>query len=379
MELSQILQILVGLLVILAGVCWFFSWKTWRWHTLMMVVLNFFAAAGFAYLSMRALKTDKEWRNKVRELENTYAKEEATRQALLAGAENADHAKELGIQQLKAEINRVTLGRGRVWRKAKVAGTMNGDLSIELEGTDPHGLAPKSVVQVFDDKDLDKGGEDYVGYLGEFKVKGVTDKRIDLTPSTPPGPKDAVRLSNATTVSLYEMMPIDNADAYVDGVSDAMRTGLLGKLPAATQAEFAKKDRPLNDYTYSFDNLRRQLIEVRAASDETFREIGALKLANTQANESIAEEKAEKTALAADLVGFQRESAAIGAYLEKLKAHGVDLQTKLVATFRANQTMAAEITAASAKALEQINRRSMAQDTPAAESNAAANAFLKAQ
>ena len=221
-------------------------------------------------------------------------------------------------------------------------------------------------------------------FLGEFKVKSATEKQIDLSFAAPSTQKDREKITNTgKSVIAYETMPVDDADAYLDGKAEKVRDGLVAKLPPEVQEELKNKDRQLRDYAYLFDDIRRQMAIAKAESDQSLREIEALKLAKAQADAATATEDAEAKALAVDLARFKQESAAIAAYATQLDLKTQELVGQLNAIFVKNRNMANELVSLNAKALESLNRRSSLSDEPSpsksnATDNKAAGAFLKA-
>ena len=380
MDLSQSIQILCVILVLLAMVCWFFSAKTWRWHTLTMVILNFMAAMAIVYLGMRSLKTNREWRNEHRNASLANAKEDQIKHDLVEGTKE-NQVEAAGIHQLKNDIDRVTLGRGRVWRDLDVQSKEGLTITVKWKGTEPHGLPDKSVVFLFDDR-REVGATD-PHYLGEFKVKSGKDNDIELSLAAPSTQKERENIVNAAQfVVAYETMPMDDPDWYLDGKPDKIRDGLVAKLPPETQEELKKKDRPLRNYVYVFDDIRRQMAIVKAESDQLLREIEALRLSNAQVQAAIVAEDAEGKALATDFARFKQENAAITAYADQLETKRQELVGQLNAIFVKNRNMANEITALNAKAIEALNRHSATPDEPTKTNSGgdkAASAFLKAQ
>ncbi len=233
----------------------------------MMVVLNFFAAGAFVYLSLRSLATRRNWHD---DLKNTYqiplAKKEQSNAELLKG-KIENNKVERGIKQLSDEIDRTTINRGRVWRTLETSGKNGTKISVDWKGEDPHGIADKSIVCLFGDVDVAAGGE----YIGEFKVTKADAKKIDLELTYLPSQADLNRIANVRKVNVYESMPLDDRSVFSETLDDPkLRDALLSKLTPEVQNEFKKDGQPATAEDLADKNLADRIyVQVKFIEEYT--------------------------------------------------------------------------------------------------------------
>ncbi len=216
-----------------------------------------------------------------------------------------------------------------------------------------HGLVPNAIVFVFEQQPAAAGGR----YLGEFKVvEGAGDNpHLKLTPNLPFTDPQATRLeaaANATLV-MYTTMPPD--DAGIFAALDPTRRAAM--LPAAVAETYANADRPLRDYETFFraNYVQRGLIADAIAHATS--NIERIEAATAETTKEVAFRETEKTNLAAEKTGFEREAQAIAAYRKSLEDYLAQTLHQLKAIYVENRQSAATLTRAQLKAAEEINRR----------------------
>ena len=134
----------------------------------------------FFYMSARMLKTQKNWSVRAQQ----YAKkiEEFTKRR-----QNHRRRREVGgqfqpgIEQVRAELNKLTVDRQRVWYKCDPQVSVNrqthtATIKVTIDQPNPSGIANKSILYAFEDVPAAQQGR----YLGEFKVTAVADKEDHL-------------------------------------------------------------------------------------------------------------------------------------------------------------------------------------------------------
>ncbi len=193
------------------------------WNKVLLVFIGLGAIA-FSYLAIRALKTQQYWEAEVREFQVKLDAKLAANRKLVEAAK-LDNGN-LGTAQAKRELYRVLLGRGRVWNNcAHVVNPQTGGVTLTTDMPIPNGISAAMIVYVMEEEDVQKGGR----YLGEFKVEGVAEKRVALMPTRKLDADQSQRLSRSKSPwTLYEIMPIDKHETFVDMEKDE-RKGLLPK------------------------------------------------------------------------------------------------------------------------------------------------------
>src|SRR5690606_19313084 len=139
------------------------------------------------------------------------------------------------IRSVRAEISRVLVDRGRVWRNC-IPGNFDGQtVTVTTSPADPAGaaapkpnnIAPKTVLYAF--KEIPNAENILVPsvYVGEFQVTAATDTTVTLSPNLP---LDSEQLQQARTNdaswALYEIMPVDGHEFFA-GMSEEQLRALI--------------------------------------------------------------------------------------------------------------------------------------------------------
>lgn len=206
------------------------------------------------------------------------------------GEMTAPTTERTNLMPLLAELGRLSLERGRVWREVPWQSFANGELSIGVArsaaGVPPNApaaagiptppgtaggesLAPQMIVYIFGEgPDID-GRLSPVFYLGEFFItaSGADSSKLNPTINLNPAQLAALTSGQFRTLSIYELMPVDSHYAFAE--PDSKRTAddifgrmspeiiskLLGiplelreKSPSAMTPEEARKATTLNSY-----------------------------------------------------------------------------------------------------------------------------------
>jgi hypothetical protein len=237
---ALIVQIILGLLVIFFFVTVFFSTRTWRFPHVAFFVLCFFGSAVFVVFAAMTLKTHKNWRTEVNRMAKDLETQTAIKEQLQHGEITAVQ-QEANLRSVRAEIGRILLDRGRVWRGTQPGNFDGTSVTVQTAAAGapggPAGAEPepeKTIVYAF--KEFPNADNTLFLpslYLGEFAAT-VSGGTIVLTPTLP---LDAVQRQqiaiNDATWALYEVLPIDGHEFFA-GLSDAELRALIpqGNLPA---------------------------------------------------------------------------------------------------------------------------------------------------
>lgn len=380
--------------------------------------------AVFFYEAARALKTHQYWRNTARVQEFFLQKELANQEALTKGGEEltavddqqvaklrqfykdyghslnvgrdatwpdftkavvdavvatgrvnmdlleacaAEPQKIKGIQWARLELHNSLIGRGRVWFNCSPQRAATG-VTVTTDRPDPHGIADKTILSVFEENDIEKKGS----YLGEFKVVGVDAKTIALEPTRKMNERELARLNASKGPwTLYEDLPTDDHAAFAE-LDEAKKKEML---PAASLAEYIKdgapaaKDDPeeckaggkyvrkLRDYGVLFERYhvkRSVLADVFASNDDD------LKYVTEGAEDAKAlEQFAEKQVATAkeELAKAQKQSQAVRAHRVNLAAKLGLLQSMVSELAINNRKLVSQLQRAQVEMAERINAR----------------------
>lgn len=269
-----VIALLVGLAA--AG----FSHKTWPIYTIILAVLNIFAAAGFFYLAARTQRMDRNWGETVAKWEARFDAEQKRKQQLLLGGENEEGTIDESFSQVRGDLIIAEINRGRAWgvvplsapNPFKAAGLTlapNGSVKLNVavatlvagEQPEPHGIEVGMILYAF--KDRIKEVNDLAvaqasDYLGQFKADKVDPKLIELTRLDPALPQEILQLKNNTPLVLYETCPSDDRSlfkitAIVEGVEKQRNMTVdelkkhFGNLDAEILKEYAQDEMPAEE------------------------------------------------------------------------------------------------------------------------------------
>jgi hypothetical protein len=339
--------------------------------------LIFVALVGFCYLAMRTLKTQKYWRELAARAEQKIeALKEENRQLIEGTGEGEEY--QPGITQLRLDLHKLLVDRGRVWYKCEPkVDPQTGRVTLTVKLPDPHGITKQTILYAFEAADIDQGNLAHSGqYLGEFRVTDVAGQEVKLEPSMKiaPGSREFQRLVGSKGPwDLYDIMPVDSHDAFA-GLSEA---DLKKLLPEASVNEFVKDGqkarpddldrwgvkgtvvdqkgqevegnvegtylRPLRDYGVLFNAYHLQesvlidLIE-SAERDKHYMEDAA---ADAKRQEQF--QKDERKQLKAELTKRTGERDVVVAHRKALEAAVAALQTAIAKVISENRTTASQI------------------------------------
>ncbi|HUT10308.1 MAG TPA: hypothetical protein VMY42_07425 [Thermoguttaceae bacterium] len=209
----------------------------------------FVASAAFFYLAVRTVKTYEYWNNLadgheffvgVREQFSETCQDGGTLVVMREGGEDSElrsirttglfnetRAKSgleesettPGIRELRKQYNHLTdsARRGRVWFNCSPSEN-NGRFEVQIP-TDPHGIALKTLLYVFEEDNLGQGE-----YLGELRVvqlgAGAEPRGVTIGPAMQMTAAESDRLSDSAAAGgpwvLYERMPTDSYEVFAD-------------------------------------------------------------------------------------------------------------------------------------------------------------------
>jgi len=298
-----------------------------------------------------------------------------------------------GIKQLRLDLHRVYINRGRAWEQTEPQrpDPQTGQVVVGVPMPDPHGISDQMVLYVFEQAD----GRENPDYLGEFKVTAVAEGQVQLSPTMQLTQPELQRLANSNGPwILYERMPVDRHKLFADFDEEQLREMLpessvmdyIKHGEQATWADVAEWDisgdvvneegkplvdedgQPLEGVTGTFERRLRdyELIFQTAVSRrvEFADQIAAAqrdkKYMEDAAADAARQEQFRRTQLQeimANLQKYARERDAAIAHEQKLRAKVAAVSQAVEQSMDSNKATAGRIAEIQLKAAEKIDAR----------------------
>lgn len=348
------------------------------------VLVGFIIIASLAMFVMasRALNTHKHWRSIAQKQEAAIAEAEQLQKVLKGDTNELDAP--LGIRQLKIELRKLLVDRGRVWRNCqpgKVIVSNNGntvDVPVTTDLPDPNGIAAKTVVYVFEETSITEGG----GYLGEFTVAAVAeaDKVLQLEPTMSLYNAQLQKLQiSRGPWTLYEMMPLDQHEILLEMAEDEIRAMFsdsteeqyvadlgLEVAEAPGDAEPKKPARQLRDYAVIFQVQHDHYTALRDDISGAESDISYLQSALADARQQEQFRNIEIDVLKQKLAVFAKERNDVSTHGQSVYATLAAVNAGIERIAKSNQSLVAAIAQIQWEATQRIDAqtRSMAQAAP---------------
>ena len=364
------------------------------------------------YLAAGVLNVQGAWRVKHTAFEKQLAAQEAEKNKLIYGSEDAQkipklqnaqvttaNEKGFGVNQLEAIRNNLVTDAGRVWyavlTQASVSPETNS-LKIKIFDTDvdnprftedpatggraplpDHGIVEKTSLHVFqmahngvwNSKDR---------YVGEFVVEGTIDVNVPLKPARALTPEqwDLLR-TEPTQWVVYDKMPVDTRDLFLDVDQAEIRR----RLPAEVAIEYINDNKEPSAEILADPNLSK-LVEGSDAGGKRFlrqlRDYSQIFQAGRERLDKMADSLRYANSELAFAKAARMDLEEIKADLDKTKARldiekaAVDADLKIVLEHQVKLTEAvAEMKQELARLLAESKRRKDPAAAPAAGKTAA--------
>jgi hypothetical protein len=396
-----ILEIIVGVLILSSfGVAYMAS-KTWRVTHVVLLNIVFLTGIVFWYMAARTLKIHEDWRKVVQDQRTQLGNLREENKRLIEGDPSGEPAgdaasgeefppeeappegapgavapaqavpaqdpviaalkadprfNKLSLRQLQYELADMVSARGQVWRNISEATPgANGELTLTLDKD--HGLAPQTVVYLFERPTVSEGGD----FLGEFQVTAAPDEtKVQLVPHLPLTPDQLAQLAQVKApLSVYSTMPTDDPKLLTK--LDPKRQQAIIPDEQARQA-FAAAGRPLRDYSAIFHSFHAQRNILADEKAKALSDIQRLTDSTKRVTSDVQFRQAEAGRLNEDLNGFRREVQIVTTYLQQIGAQSKKVASDLT-TSKANiAQLAAAVTA---QQLEDARRVNVQTDSPA--------------
>ena len=398
-------QIGLGVLVLGTLVLAFLASKVWHWAHVLVVVGLVFASIGYALLLTPSMRTRIKFQKQFADADAQYEQKAPLVEALRRGTSNGgmlraleglgvplgDEQQEIeGVRTLEEKVRLGTRLRGRLWTDAEPGGVdpQSGEVTVSIENPSPLGIEDGALLVVFEQGPPSPNAPaDGAQYLGEFRVVGLGDQQVTLSPVKEFDQREADRLINSRGPwVLHETMPVDDPSLFTTGektkVQPRSEEELRTLIPDAVVEEYLREGTPwttddgdetkqgfdeddlpvgpedwdravtflyrrqLRDYSASFQELAREKIEL--LSDIQAIEADNAKLAAALEGAKQLQAYREETGrkLRNDLGGVQRDLQAISDHLAAVARQAEKAEMLLTQTLAANTQLAADLTAA---------------------------------
>lgn len=344
------------------------------------------ASIGFFILAAYNLKARTAWEQEIQRIENQLPPLAKQIEALINGDESATPPQP-GIRKLEIQMHDLMASRGKVWRGCTVQKIDANEVLVEVPFPDPHQIQDKMVLYAFEEGDQG-------GYIAEFKVAGIADKKVSLQPTMSfQFPWQLKRINQSRVPwSLYEKMPGDRHDVFV-GLNQAQLAALMPGRPPdirpvppevlqeyvrdGTPAEpndppervvNGKYERVLNDYEVYFHWAHAQVASLNDQIAAATTDLAlAEKLRDDAQQEVAGRQKTIDETLKPELTEVQGELTTISEHLAALQQKLAQVEAEIQATQAENKRLAAQWTnwqLEAAKRLNELIERDQARVSP---------------
>lgn len=211
-------QIVGGLLALFVCFLTYMNTKVWRWPH---VTMYFFTIAAIVTATVYAAlvhKTRLHWQTQYAKVAKDLKRDSAQLKEFTEGKANI----EKGLFEMREEVKREIIDRGRVWRRCTAVANADGSVTLtmpaNLDGSaKKHGIDEKTVLHAF----IETQAQVPQGiitlptfYLGEFQASGVTENTVTLLPNLPQGTMQAESSKAGGNWVLYEVAPADAHEPF---------------------------------------------------------------------------------------------------------------------------------------------------------------------
>lgn len=350
------------------------------WNKILVWLIAFASLALF-YMAARTMKTHQYWRELAIKHERKIEQVQKDNAKLLEGVEKPNDPSEMGIRQLRTELNRLLVDRRRAWFQVSPRAKLNrqegtAEIVVSAEQTELVGIADGTVLYVFEEADVRQKGR----YLGEFKVTKANEaeKSVVLVPTSRLTPRELKRLAEAKQPwEMYEVLPRDNHDVFAS-LSDDDKKAMLQGLSAVSLQEYfmdgqpATKDDPaervvdgkyvraIRDYKVLFGFIRMKYTLLVDQVEAATRDEKLVREALELVQQEVEVLKKDVEVAKQDKAKFERERDAVATYRTKIQQEVDAAKAAVTRLIESNKAMAGQIAKVQLEAARRIDERTRA-------------------
>ena len=264
-------MVLIILSIAFLVVLWKAS-KEWRWYQIVPALFTMVLAILFMFPTATVLKSRSAWHQLKEKLE-VQAEQVSAEQQTLKYGDRTDGAAGEGLLDLSQRMSKLAIEAGRRWRGLRLqnqsptgivlAAPPKADAipGIPAEGdaaeaAEPAGPIVPADLIVYGFAEARIPNSQFpapVYYLGEFRVTASNANQVTIKPIAPLEPGQLQRISGgqATSWSLYEMLPLDGHETFLAEGSeenDDNRFGRVDDVLVKSLLENKVRDETLQSY-----------------------------------------------------------------------------------------------------------------------------------
>jgi hypothetical protein len=263
MDNPIIFQILLALVALFFIFLTYMNTKTWRWLHVTIAIFLFIAVIPFGVYAAMTLRTRLAWIGLHDKLEKDVERVTDEVELAMYGDPADVEGNSDSVVDLRGNVARTILDRGRVWRGLTATPAGNGYVIQTAPPQDPalpaapvvkHNIEPKTVLFAFKEATTADGLQVPFFYLGEFRVANVSDTSVTVEPVIPQtpeqqgvsrdpnpiilGPPPASQVP--PTWTLYEVMPVDGHDWFAGKTEEELRALMPMQMTGLAQPQYDK-------------------------------------------------------------------------------------------------------------------------------------------
>ncbi len=316
-------------------------------------------APAFFFFGARALKTHQHWRVKAAEAEKKL-EELKKENSLLEDGNFAEGIR--GVRQVKLDLHKLLLDRGRVWRNVApgAPNPQTGAIMCTTDLPNPNGIAVKTVLQVFEQAPVAEGGR----YLGEFIVTAKADKQLELQPAVKLTAEETEQLTQSRGPwVLRDVVPVDEHEIFA-GLDEAR---IRAMFPEATVDEYLKHGqkgpggemytRQLRDYGVLLTCYHQHRAVLRELLEAAKRDNQYLQAALADAKRQQQFRNEDFDRLKSLFTEETRQLDAVKSHLEAVQDKLAQLRNGVDQLIEANQQTAGQLAQVQLEAIRRVDER----------------------
>ena len=246
---------ILGVLIILSIAFLVVLWKAakfWRWYQIVPALFTMVLAIVFVFPTATVLKSRSKWHQLKEQLE-VQAEQVSSEQLILKYGDRSDASAGEGLLDLSQRMSKLAIEAGRRWRGLRLQNQTPDSIVLSappaavavapgIPADDDAAAAPAPAGPLVPAELIVYGfAEGRVAnstspvplyYLGEFRVTASNANQITIKPiaTLEPGQLQQISSGQATSWSLYEMLPLDGHEPFLAEGSEENEDNRFGRV-----------------------------------------------------------------------------------------------------------------------------------------------------
>ena len=281
---------ILGILIVLVIAFFVVVWKAaphWRWYQIVAVSVTMLLAVIFLFPVAGVLRSRSAWHQVKEDLEQRLDREAAENKELKYGDPTNPSVGE-GVRPLSQKLSKLGIEAGRRWRHLRLRNAEGREIVLAKP-------PPEAVPGVEPEEDPEPGNSPLVPegmvvygfserpaegvavpiprlFLGEFRVSASTPTQVTLEPTgqLAPGARQAISDRQATSWSLYELLPLDAHEPFIAEGSEPSDENLFGRVDEDLVRKLLERQAQNPDLQAVFDATLEEYLRdgSRASGDD---------------------------------------------------------------------------------------------------------------